>query len=77
MSTPSPSFSPNLSSACPTSPLLLHKVIACAKTSDMILMVLDAAKERENDHRSILERELETVGYVVAQSVCLWYSGYS
>jgi hypothetical protein len=43
----------------------------------MILMVLDAAKERENDHRSILERELETVGYVVAQSVCLWYSGYS
>ena len=46
-------------------PLLLHKVIACAKTSDMILMVLDAAKERENDHRTILERELETVGYVV------------
>ena len=43
----------------------------------MILMVLDAAKERENDHRSILERELETVGYVVAQSVCLWYSGTS
>ena len=63
-------------SACPTSPpLLLHKVIACAKTSDMILMVLDAAKERENDHRSILERELETVGYVVCYGrIRVWFS---
>ena len=39
------------------------QVIAVAKVSDLVLMVLDAGKEglRQN-HREILERELETVG---------------
>ncbi|CAM9533038.1 unnamed protein product [Chrysoparadoxa australica] len=39
-----------------------REVIAVARSADMILMVLDAAKERGNQHRAILERELETVG---------------
>jgi len=39
-----------------------REVIAVAKSSDLILMVLDAAKEGVNNHRAILERELETVG---------------
>lgn len=37
-------------------------VIAVAKSSDLVLMVLDAAKEGVNNHRAILERELETAG---------------
>lgn len=39
-----------------------REVIAVARTSDLVLMVLDAAKEGVNNHRAILERELETVG---------------
>lgn len=38
------------------------QVIAVARSSDLILMVLDGAKEGVNQHRKILERELETVG---------------
>jgi len=38
------------------------EVIACARASDAILIVLDAGKEGLNRHREILERELETVG---------------
>ncbi|CAN0576579.1 unnamed protein product, partial [Ectocarpus sp. 12 AP-2014] len=38
------------------------QVIAVARSSDLILMVLDGAKEGVNQHRQILERELETVG---------------
>eukprot|EP00904_Undaria_pinnatifida_P009410 jgi/Undpi1/559/HiC_scaffold_10.g04023.m1 len=39
-----------------------REVIAVARSSDLILMVLDGAKEGVNQHRKILERELETVG---------------
>lgn len=39
-----------------------REVIAVARTSDVVLMVLDAAKEGVSNHRAILERELETVG---------------
>uniref|UniRef100_A0A6V1K5R4 OBG-type G domain-containing protein n=1 Tax=Heterosigma akashiwo TaxID=2829 RepID=A0A6V1K5R4_HETAK len=39
-----------------------REVIAVAKSADLILMVLDAGKEGVNNHRAILERELETVG---------------
>jgi ribosome-interacting GTPase 1 len=39
-----------------------RQVIAVAKSSDLILMVLDAAKERGNRHKEILEKELHTVG---------------
>lgn len=39
-----------------------RQVIAVAKSADLILMVLDAGKEEEKNHREILERELETVG---------------
>jgi len=39
-----------------------RQVIAVAKSSDLILMVLDAAKERGNQHKEILEKELTTVG---------------
>ncbi|CAN0193448.1 unnamed protein product, partial [Phaeothamnion confervicola] len=40
-----------------------REVIAVARSADLILMVLDAAKEGNvNNHRAILERELETVG---------------
>ena len=39
------------------------QVIAVAKVSDLVLMVLDAGKEGlKQNHREILERELETVG---------------
>jgi hypothetical protein len=39
------------------------QVIAVARSADMILMVLDGAKEGGiNNHRAILEKELETVG---------------
>jgi ribosome-interacting GTPase 1 len=33
-----------------------------AKSSDLVLMVLDAGKEAEKNHRAILEAELEAVG---------------
>jgi small GTP-binding protein len=39
-----------------------RQVIAVAKSSDLVLMILDAAKEADHNHRAILERELETVG---------------
>lgn len=39
-----------------------REVIACARSADMVVMVLDAAKEQVNNHRRILEGELETVG---------------
>uniref|UniRef100_A0A7S4VVK0 OBG-type G domain-containing protein n=2 Tax=Ditylum brightwellii TaxID=49249 RepID=A0A7S4VVK0_9STRA len=39
-----------------------REVIACARSADAILIVLDAGKEGLNQHREILERELETVG---------------
>lgn len=38
------------------------EVIACARSCDAILIVLDAGKEGLNRHREILEKELETVG---------------
>jgi hypothetical protein len=38
------------------------EVIAVARTSDLILIVLDAAKEGVDNHKMILERELEIVG---------------
>jgi small GTP-binding protein len=39
------------------------QVISVAKMSDLVLMVLDAGKEGlKQNHREILERELETVG---------------
>uniref|UniRef100_A0A7S2W3B3 OBG-type G domain-containing protein n=1 Tax=Rhizochromulina marina TaxID=1034831 RepID=A0A7S2W3B3_9STRA len=38
------------------------EVIAVARTSDLVMMVLDAGKEQVNRHREILENELETVG---------------
>ena len=41
-----------------------RQVISVAKSSDLVLMVLDAAKEfdGQSNHREILERELEAVG---------------
>jgi len=45
-----------------------RQVIAVAKSSDLILMVLDAAKERGNRHKEILEEELQTVGLRLNQS---------
>ena len=39
-----------------------RQVIAVAKSSDLVLMVLDAGKEEEKNHRAILEAELEMVG---------------
>lgn len=39
-----------------------REVIAVARSSDLILMVLDAVKEQNNQHRDILTNELETVG---------------
>ncbi len=37
-----------------------RQVIAVARTADLIVMMLDATKS--NQQRSLLERELETVG---------------
>lgn len=39
-----------------------REVIAVARNADAILIVLDAGKEGLNRHRTILEKELETVG---------------
>eukprot|EP01090_Pellita_catalonica_P014781 TRINITY_DN3849_c0_g1_i1.p1 TRINITY_DN3849_c0_g1~~TRINITY_DN3849_c0_g1_i1.p1 ORF type:complete len:414 (-),score=78.70 TRINITY_DN3849_c0_g1_i1:59-1240(-) len=39
-----------------------RQVVAVAKSSDLVLMVLDATKEGEIKHKEILEKELETVG---------------
>jgi len=38
------------------------EVIAVARTADLVLMVLDAGREQVNNHRKILEDELELVG---------------
>lgn len=39
-----------------------REVIAVARSSDLIMMVLDGAREMNNQHRNILEKELETMG---------------
>ena len=39
-----------------SSVLLAGQVIACAKNSDMIMMVLDASKHESDNHRTILTR---------------------
>ena len=39
-----------------------RQVVAVAKASDLVLIVLDAQKEGEKNHRAILEGELEAVG---------------
>ena len=39
-----------------------REVIAVARSADLILMVLDAARESNNQHRNILTHELETMG---------------
>ena len=39
-----------------------REVIAVARSADLILMVLDAAREQNNQHRDILTTELETMG---------------
>lgn len=39
-----------------------REVIAVARSADLVLMVLDAERESNNQHRKILEREMETMG---------------
>jgi len=39
-----------------------REVIAVARSSDLVIMVLDGAREQNNQHRNILEAELETMG---------------
>lgn len=39
-----------------------REVIAVARSADLILMVLDGAREQNNQHRDILTRELEIMG---------------
>jgi hypothetical protein len=39
-----------------------REVIAVARSADLVMMVLDAAREHNNQHRDILSRELETMG---------------
>jgi uncharacterized protein len=39
-----------------------REVIAVARSADMIIMVLDGAREQNNQHRNILTRELESMG---------------
>ncbi len=39
-----------------------REVIAVARSADLVLMVLDAGREHDNQHRRILENELESVG---------------
>ncbi|KAK8793501.1 hypothetical protein WA158_004860 [Blastocystis sp. Blastoise] len=39
-----------------------RQVIAVAKSADLIMMILDAGREDEKNHRELLEKELETVG---------------
>lgn len=43
------------------------QVIAVAKSVDLVLMVLDAGKEMQKNHRAILERELRTAGLRINQ----------
>lgn len=44
------------------------EVIAVARSSDIVMMVLDGARESNNQHRNILTRELETMGIRLNQS---------
>jgi ribosome-interacting GTPase 1 len=39
-----------------------REVIAVARSADLVMMVLDGAKEDNNQHRDILTRELEIMG---------------
>ena len=39
-----------------------REVIAVARSADLVMMVLDGEREQNNQHRNILERELETMG---------------
>ena len=39
-----------------------RQVVAVAKSSDLVMIVLDCGKESEKNHRAILEAELEAVG---------------
>ena len=39
-----------------------REVIAVARSADLVLMVLDGAREQNNQHRDILTRELEIMG---------------
>lgn len=39
-----------------------REVIAVARSADLIMMILDGARENNNQHRNILTRELETMG---------------
>jgi hypothetical protein len=39
-----------------------REVIAVARSADLVMMVLDGAREQNNQHRNILSRELETMG---------------
>ena len=52
----------HLTNDCP-----MCQVIAVAKSVDLVLMVLDAGKELEKNHREILERELRTAGLRINQ----------
>jgi len=45
-----------------------RQVVAVAKSADLILMVLDASKEKGFKHRQILERELFEVGIRINES---------
>jgi len=45
-----------------------RQVIAVAKSADLVLIVLDAGKERGNQHREILENELQSVGLRLNQT---------
>ena len=40
-----------------------REVISVAHSADLILMVLDGAREENNQHRDILTNELETMVY--------------
>ena len=46
-----------------------REVIAVARSADLVLMILDGEKEQNNQHRNILERELETMGIRLNKSV--------
>jgi ribosome-interacting GTPase 1 len=39
-----------------------REVIAVARSADLVMMVLDGAREENNQHRDILTTELETMG---------------
>lgn len=45
-----------------------REVIAVARSADLVVMVLDGLKETGNQHRKILEREMETMGIRLNQN---------